>query len=296
MKKIPAEGLIERDGSGYVVRMKGATHLAELPGVVCENPSALEAQRVYSKRFVNKRIYMPNQYKQAVAEVLTGTDVVVIGMNGYSELKAEVCRAWGVQVGAYEAACEGMLITVLAELLASYPGIDLRLADGASNVGVDAVLLRVAKSMNLAHLGHSCPRFMFYVEDDSAPVFVAKSKALYAEAFIDSLQILIAANGRMQAFEHDIAAVFKKRKRLVPVNVLKSISTNGGPQAFGPDGAVEDAVAALEECIYMVGHTVYGGRDSYRSIAHHVSDCAAAITRRLISNGRAYQPASLVRH
>jgi len=288
MKQIQDNGIIEKDGDGFVVKVQGKPYVASIAGVVCENPSAPPEQQIHTKRFARKRIYLHNQYQRAVAEVLTGTDVVVLGMNGYSALNDEQCRAWGVKPGAYEAACEGILNAVCCDLTSNFKGIDLRFADGASNVGVDAVLLKVAKKLNRPHLGHSCPKFMFYVEDDDSPVYVAKTQAGYADAFIDSLQVLIAANGRMQAFEHDIDAVFKKLKHLIPVNVLKSISTTGGPPAIGPTGKIEDAVAAFEQRVHLAAQAIYGGRDPYKNMLGHVTESTTAIVRNLISPERAF--------
>ncbi|MBS2008311.1 MAG: hypothetical protein JST01_14785 [Cyanobacteria bacterium SZAS TMP-1] len=288
MKQIEDNGIIEKDGDGYVVKVQGKPYVANIAGVFCENPGAPEAKQVHCKRFARKRIYLAGQYHQAVHEVLMGNDVIVLGMNGYSSLNDEQCRAWGVQPGAYEAACEGILKSVCRSLVETFPGIDLRFADGASNVGVDAVLLKVARDLNRPHLGHSCPKFMFYVEDDDSPVYVAKTQQAYADAFIDSLQVLIAANGRMQAFEHDIDAVFKKLKHLIPVNVLKSISTTGGPPAIGPSGKIEDAVAAFEQRVHMATQALYSGRDPYRNMVSHVSESTTAIVRTLISPARAF--------
>ena len=98
MKKTAApmskEGTIERlaDGS-VVVKVTGATHLAGRPGVLCLNPEDPEAERIYSKSFTTKPIYLPHEYDRAFKECLRGNDVVVLGMNGYSELNAAQCAA-----------------------------------------------------------------------------------------------------------------------------------------------------------------------------------------------------------
>lgn len=288
MELIEQEGIIERDGAGFIVKVRGKPYVGDLPGVTCENPEAPDAEKIHVKRFTKKRIYMPGEYAQAVREVLTGKDVVIIGMNGYSSLTDEQCRTWGVQPGAYEAACEGILTTVCEALMATFPGIDLRFADGSSAVGVDKVLIKVARKLNRQHLGHSCPKFMFYVEDDDDPVYVAGDQAAYAGAFIDSLHILIAANGRVQAFEHDIDAVFKKLKHLIPINVLRSISTTGGPPAIGPTGKIEDAVAAFEQRVHMANQMMYSSRDPYRDMVGHVCESSTSIVRTLVSPERAF--------
>ncbi len=287
MKQIELNGILSRETGGFVVRAQGMPHLAKLPGVVCENPTEPEKKQVFAKYFKRKRIYTDRQYKQAVQEVLVGTDVVVLGMNGYSSLSPEQCLAWGVREGAYEAACKGILKSLFGTLTSTFDGIDIRFADGASNVGVDRALLEVARDLNRPHLGHSCPKFMFYVEDDNNPVFVAKTKERYAEAFIDSLHILVAANGRAQAFRHDIMAVFEKLKYLIPVNVLRSISTNGGPPATNAKGGIEDAVAAFEGCIHMANRMLFG-IDPYRDVVNHVCQTGTALVRSLLSPERAF--------
>lgn len=286
--RIPENGIILRDGDGWIVKVKGKPYVASIAGVTCENPDAAPEQQIHVKRFAKKRIYTGRQYAQAVKEVLTGKEVVVIGMNGYSALSEAQCRAWGVKPGAYEAACVGILKSVYQTLVTMYPTIDIRFAHGASNVGVDAALIKVATELNRPQLGHSCPKFMFYVEDDDLPVFVAKTQAEYAERFIDSLQILIAANGRVQAFEHDIMAVFKKLKHVVPVNVLRSISTTGGPPAINADGKIEDAVAAFEQRVHLAHRMLYSTDDMYRDMVGHLCQTTAAIVRPLLSPEQAF--------
>ncbi len=288
MEQIAKNGTMVRDGDGFIVRVKGKPYVADLPGVTCENPTAPPEQQIHTKRFKNKRIYTAKQYARAVKEVLFGRDVIVLGMNGYSSLSPEQCKAWGVLPGAYEAACVGILTTVYHSLTAAFPGIDVRFAHGASNVGVDKALLTVASTLNRPNLGHSCPKFMFYVEDDDLPVFVANTQEEYAEAFIDSLNILIAANGRMQAFEHDIMAVFKKLKHVIPVNVLRSISTTGGPPAINAKGGIEDAVAAFEQRVHLAHQMIYSSRDPYRDMISHLCETASSIVRPLLSPERAF--------
>lgn len=288
MQSLTESGIIEKDSEGWIVRIQGKPYLTGLAGVSCENPEAPPHEQIHVKRFKRKRIYLSHQYQQAVQEVLSGRDVIVIGMNGYSELKEEVCRAWGVKPGAYEAACIGVLKSVYAALMSSFPAIDIRFADGASNVGVDKSILLVAEELNRPHLGHSCPRFMFYVEDDDLPVFVADTSDEYAERFIDSLHILIAANGRAQAFEHDIMAVFKKLKHVVPVNILRSISTTGGPPAINAEGKIEDAVAAFEQRVHLANQMFAPQCDAYRGLVEHICDTATAIVRPMLSPERAF--------
>lgn len=295
-KKIGKEGLIKRnpDGSVVVTVMgTGNGHLLSIAGVTCQNQEAPDDQRVYTKTFRKKPIYMPHEYARAVRENLKGKDVVVLGMNGYSSLTVQKCREWGVQPGSYEAACAGLLETVVNEIKDAYPGVDVRVAHGASDLGVDGVIVSVANKLNLKQLGHSCPRFMFYVNDDDIPVYVGKTQVDYANSFIDSLDVLVAANGREQAFKHDINAVFDKGKHVIPVNVLRSISTTGGPPALNADGKIEDAVAYFEQRVHLMYRALHGSGDPFRDIVNHVAGEVRQISRLLISPARAFSADSV---
>ena len=292
--KMNKEGLIKRHADGsHTVTVRGVSYIANLPGVVCTNPDAAEAERIYTKHFTKKPIYLPHEYEKAVRENLQGRDVIVLGMNGYSSLTPQKCSEWGIVPGAYEAACAGILESVIQELENAYPGIDIRLGHGASSMGVDGVILAVAAKRNKRQLGHFCPRFMFYVEDDEIPVYVAKTQTDYANAFIDSLRVLVAANGREQAFRHDINAVFDKGKHVIPVNVLRSISTTGGPPALNADGKIEDAVAYFEQRVHLMYHAFSGSGDPFRDIVNHVIDQVRQIGRSLISPERAFSASSV---
>jgi hypothetical protein len=286
---LSTEGTIEKQADGsFIVRVQGKPYLSSEAGVVCENPQAKPEDQIHSKVFTRKRIFLPNQYKEAVQSVLTGNDVVVLAMNGYSSITPEKLLAWGVRPGAYEAACEGILKSVYQSLTTAYPGIDIRFADGASPLGVDKAVIKTARDLNRPHLGHSCPRFMFYVQDDEDPVYVADSQAAYAEAFIDSLHLLIAANGRKQAFEHDIDAVFKKLKQLITVNVLRAISTTGGPPATDGKGNIEDAVACFEQRVHMMGQRTYAAIDTYSGLVGSICERSTDVIRPLLSPERAF--------
>jgi hypothetical protein len=279
------------DSDTVAVSIKGATHVAQLPGVVCLNPEAPEPSRLYEKKFFDKRVYLPGQYDEAFSEHLLGANTVVLGMNGYSLLSDQQCRAWGVKPGAYEAACSQLLQEVYSALNRVFPGIDVRFAHGASNTGVDKAVIAVAGELNCPQLGHSCPEFMFYVQDgDSVPIYVAASQEDYALSFIRSLQILIAANGRTQAFSIDIDAAFKMLRSVILVNVLKSISTTGGPPAIGADGRVEDAVAASELLVHTVGQRLgIISVNRYQQLVDEVCEVAVGVARTLLSPELAFQ-------
>lgn len=294
MTVLSKEGVIKQEGSAFVVRMQGATHLAKLLDVECENPEKPEPERIYRKTFHHKPIYMPRHYEAAVTDHLSGNNVVVLGMNGYSSIKPEQCVAWAIAPGAYEMACRGILKAACQQLRELFEGVDIRLAHGASNVGVDSSIIGVARELNLKNLGHSCPRFMFYVEDDDVPVYVARSQADYADAFIRSLKVLIAANGRAQAFHHDISAAFLQQKYVIPINVLQAISPIGGPKAFGDDGrTIQDAVAAFELLVRRANRMINQGGDPYVNLVADVCSHLSTIVRSAVSPDMAFEHVSV---
>ena len=235
---------------------------------------------------------MPGEYDRAVEKYLTSLkneEVVILAINGYSSIKDVNCAAWGILPGAYEAACASLLAGIIKNLQKRFPGIDLRIVHGASDMGVDAAAMKVAKKLGIIQLGFNCPKFMPWVCDDDVPVYVAKTQKDYAEAFISSLDMLIAANGRIQAFEMDMDAAFKKRKHVIPVNIIKSISTTGGPPAFGPAGEIEDAVAAFYEQVHSVSMLLNGiPVMDFDTINKNAKEVTAQICRRIITPNRAY--------
>ncbi len=224
-----------------------------------------------------------------MANHLTGDNTVVIGMNGYSSISEKNCQEWGVKPGAYEAACAQLLRTCIEHLRSQYEGMRICIVHGASAMGVDNAAINVATAEDVPTLGHSCPRFMMYVEDDNVPVHVANTRMEYAEHFISSLDILVAANGREQAFRHDINAAFIRNKHVMPINVLRSISDRGGPPAFGPDGKIEDAVAAFERRVHLVSQQLQGTElDPWKTILNHTQSTMSLICRSLLSPNIAF--------
>ncbi len=248
---------IERTGAGVAVYAEEEgtdLSLSPLPGVECLTPDQPVGRRTYRKRFFRKKIYLPDERPVAVNAHLARTpSTFVLGMNGYSRLTPEQCRAWGVQPRAYEILCQEILVQAVRRLRRSFDGIEIVLVHGASDMGVDAAVMAAARETNCRQLGFNCLPYLFYVADDEQPVYVAETAAAYSDAFVASLDVLIAANGRLQAYETDISAVFKHRKRLIPVNVLRLISSSGGPPAEDGSGKIEDAVAFFEQRVWTVG-------------------------------------------
>ena len=253
-------------------------------GVQCENPSAPDDERVYTKRFENKQIYLPHEWERARQEVLAGDKQIILGGTGYSEIRPDKCRAWGVTEEGYVAACEDIFAHVVSELREQFDGIEVKNANGASDKGIDRAQLRVNETLGIKGLGFNCPNWMFFVKDgDGLPVFVAANKLEYGDKFVRSLDVLISAGGRMQALENDILAAIKYNKRLLLLNVLKAISPHGGPPARDGEGNIEDATAAFESAIMQV--SVVNGYDALRKQA---AESVREVARFILPSEAAY--------
>lgn len=238
------------------------------------------------KIFVHNKIFMPNEYNLAVQTIFSGDDVVVLGMNGFSNIKYD---EWGVKPGAYEAACENLLIYIITNTQEEFQGIKICLANGASDLGVDASSYNVSKKLNLPLLGHSCPHFLFYVKDSGFPIYVAENQAQYSSSFTTSLDILITANGGQITFEHDIDTAFNKGKDVIPLKVLQAISSTGGPPAFDAEGKVVDAVSAFEQRVHMVAlHLGLHGTDQWQVLKDFSKNQIISICRHKVSPQRAF--------
>lgn len=286
-------GRIYREGSETVVEIRGKGYLLKDPnvqGVTCMNADAPEPERIYQKRFINRRIYLPDEFELATTSVLNGHDVVVLGANGYSNLSPARCQAWGIQPGKYEAACKAILISTIKMIQDRFTGARIKMVHGASNMGVDRAIIEICKKLNLEMLGFSCPEYLFYVQDDNDfPVHVSSSGKEYSDRFVEALNILLACNGAEVAFRHDIAAATAKAKQIIPVNVLRAISTTGGPPAFDEHGKVVDAVAAYEHCVHMMGQRWTGqGEQDWLALLDHVHLWVANFCRTQLSPNGAF--------
>jgi hypothetical protein len=247
-------GKIWRQNDGLVVvEILGKAHLLDQPGVICINPQDPEKDRRYQKTFDVKKIYLPGEYQRAIQEIVSHEDNFVLSMNGYSSITDEQCRRYGIKPGEYEAACAAIMRTAIAHLRKKFQGAQLKLVFGASDMGVDAAIEKVAREFNITPLGFSCPEFMFYVKDDDFPVYVGASPAEYADRYIESLDLLIATGGREHAFIHDIHATLRYKRHIHFIDVLNSLSTTGGVPAtiIDSDGTVrvDNAAAAFGQHI-----------------------------------------------
>lgn len=252
--------MIRREGATLILEATGKGYIDDVPGVECLNPAAPAAERQYRKAFRHpeKRFYRTDQFDEAVAAHLAGKYALVVAMNGYSRLTNEQCAAWGVKPGAYEKACSVLLTEVFLHIRRRFPDAVVRFAHGSSDMGVDRAISETATRLRCTQLGFTCLDYLWYAPDNEVPLYVADDADAYSDAFVRASDILIAANGRKQAYEMDIAGVFKYSKSFLPVNVLKLISTNGGPPATNAKGGVEDAVAHFQQRIFSVGDRFAG--------------------------------------
>jgi len=293
-------GEIERIGENTVVRLRGNSGLANMDGVTCLNGKAAKSNRVYEKVFSDSRktIFLPNERDRIPKWLRDVDDVVTVGMTGYSSLKPEVLKAWGLKPGEYEAACRDILAYTVRLLQQEFLGIRIKLNHGASDMGIDGAVIDVARELSLDQLGFNCPKWMFYVNDDEIPVYVAENQAEYADAFVRNTDILISVGGREQSLMHDITAAIKYGKCLIVAPVMNAISCNGGPPSRDGDGVVQDATQAFLTSVRMpFGAGPMHPLQNYNDLATYVAQNASAFAQQhLLSPKRAFNRAQLRGH
>ena len=256
LPNIGKDGYLERLPDGRVVCFsKGEKKVMEY-GSECLNPTAPEAEQIYRKIFSKLKIYLPNEYERAIKEVLgEEPDRFIMSINGYSSLKVKERTDWGLGADEYEAGCEDLLYATIAGLRKRFmnlngKGLNLKLVDGGSSMGVDLALINVAKTHEIPSLSFSCPQWLMYVNDDATrSVFVGKDSDEYADRYIQTLDFLITTGGRAQALKHDVYAAVLYGKRIHFIDVASALSRNKGVPAtsVGADGTVnvENAAAAM---------------------------------------------------
>lgn len=248
MKKTGKDGIIFRQEGNVVVQVLGAKGSLEY-GALCINVDEPESKRIYQKTFYKKPIYLPTEYSSFSKDHLSFPDNFVLTMNGYSRINQESCLRYGIKSGQYESACEAILKNAIRHLRTKFDGARLQVTYGASDMGVDMAIEKVARYFNIDLLGFSCPEYMLYVKDDEIPVFVANNSDEYADYYIRSSDLLITTGGREQALKHDVLAACIYNKRVHFVDVLNNLSSTGGVPATieGQDGKVrvDNAAAAF---------------------------------------------------
>ena len=156
-------GQIFRERGSVIVRAPGPLWFRPR-GIECENPRAKPDQRIYRRVISNREVLLPSE-EAGLARLLHVRNCVILGMTGYSQLKARDLRQWHIQPGAYEEACAACLASVVDKLHGRYPGVRIKLLHGNTPRGVDLAVLNVAAERSLDNVGFSCPRYMLYAED-----------------------------------------------------------------------------------------------------------------------------------
>ncbi len=297
-KRITREGVVERTAYGFVVRVQNPKVDMGIPDVFCENPGEPEDKCIHRKQFTKKHIFLASEFSAATEAIISGLDIFVLSMNGYSQISEAQCRQYGFKLGAYEESCAATLRSVIKGLRKSFRGASIRMTSGASELGVDLAIERVAKEFNIPCLGFSCPRYMLYVNDDERPVYVANTEEEYADTYISSLDLLIATGGREQALKHDVAAACIYNKRIHFIDLLSALSTTGGVPATtkGPDGIirVENAARAFGTNISFFSRegairSTPAGGDLWNSIFRDARLVAKQVCRNKMSAERMFQ-------
>lgn len=105
----PKYPTVKRNKDGSVEFAFRPGYAFEREGVTCDNPTAPLTERVYRIIFRRKRVYLAHELDLALNNHLREPNTVVLSMNGYSSLKADWLKRYGIREGAYEAACEALL-------------------------------------------------------------------------------------------------------------------------------------------------------------------------------------------
>jgi len=294
---VSRDGRIRKEGNEYIIEVVDSAGSLDF-GAECINKQAPPEERIYQKVFKNKRIFLPNEYNKAM-ELLKNDAGFIFSLNGYSSLKLEWLNKYGITPGAYEDTCTEISYTIIDRLRQTMPKSRLFMIDGASDMGIDKVIADVAFEQNITRLSFSCPEYMLYVVDDHNPVFVANTKAEYANYYIKSLDLLISTGGRKQALEHDVSAACIYQKRIHFADVMNILSNGRVPATIvGEDGeiVIENAAAAFGSNIsyfsyndaVTVSNTSNSG-DRFEALFENIAKVATDVCRRRMPPGKMFR-------
>jgi hypothetical protein len=295
---MPKVTRIYRTEAGVVVEIERGSDVSGLIDIECMNPQDLPPERYYQRIFRRKPIFLAGEYQEAMAKYLTHPDQIVLSMNGYSTLKPDDLRRYGMKKGAYEQACAAVLRTAIEKLRRKFRGAKIQLVFGASDLGVDQAIEIVAREYNILPLGFSCPEFILYVKDDEIPVYIAADRDLYADYYVRSLDLLLTTGGREQALKHDITASVRYNKRIHFIDLPALLSNNGGIPAtvIDADGhtKIENAAAAFGRNISFFSAKAASNEqpkngDVWDAVFTNVEQVATEVCRRLMSPARMFQ-------
>lgn len=295
--RVSENGLIRRLSDGGHEAYSWETF--DLSGKGAEAVSRDGDKTLWRKRFTKKRIYLPREKKLAFdSHLFHVPDPFIISMNGFSMISEATRKRYGADEGAYEAACEALLIKIIKHILKKFEGVNVILTDGAAEMGVDLAILNTADRLGMQTLGFSCPGFMMYVKDDTRAVYVAESKNAYAESYIQPLHLLITTGGRAHALQHDVFAACVYGVRIHFVDMLSAVAQVPVPATVDQeDGSrkVENACAAFGSYISFSASKVVQsdntppGGDWFDALVADVQSVATEVCRSRVSVGRRFQ-------
>ncbi len=276
------DGLIRRlpDSTHEVYAWSGGDLSAQGAEIVLQK----EPASLWRKVFQRKKIYLPAEREQAfTVHLQSQPNSFALSMNGYSSITPAMQDQYGIDSGAYEAACEALLQAVVGRVRTKFPAANIVLTDGASAMGIDEATMRAADALGIMTLGFSCPDFMMYVTDDERPVHVSRSIKEYAENYIRPLHLLITTGGRQHSLHSDITESIKHGVRIHFVNVITGVASSPVPATVSDGNGgrrVENACAAFGELIsftpigYKEAETALNADDWFDAIVDDVSRVA----------------------
>ncbi len=279
-----SNGTIFKDGDVFIVQHPYLDYLSELPGVeVIE----VEGEKCVQKKFYRKPIFLAHELKQAVSlHLRREPGSFVVSMNGYTTLSTDFLITYGIKPGAYKAACIRVFRTMLKNFRNRFPKTKVFVAHGAVDSEVDGALLQVKKEENLGGLGFSCPKFIFYVNDDDEPLYVANSVDGYADAYIQSLDFLISTGGRAHALTHDINASVLYSKIIYFVDLISMVAEVPVPSSVPLPGGgrqVENAAAAFRNNLAFFGSNLdRGSQTSFQLLDNDIFAVAEPVCRKVM--------------
>lgn len=221
---------------------------------------------LWRRVFHHKKIFLPHEREQAFSILSAHPNSFVLSMNGYSSITEDMRDRYGIDKGAYEAACASLLQAVVGNVRNKFPSANVVITDGASAMGIDEAAMKAAELLGIMTLGFSCPEFMFYVTDDERRVYVSKSIKEYAENYIRPLHLLITTGGRQHSLHNDVIEGIKHGVRIHFVNVISGVAEIPVPATVSNgDGTrrVENACAAIGEIFSFSPNGAQEGKTTF---------------------------------
>jgi hypothetical protein len=235
------------------------------------------------KTFTKLRLVLERDAASLSAH-LAKPDVLVLGPTGFSSLKPADLELLGLAEGDYEAAVEAYMFHLAHLVHQAYPDVELVLADGASDAGVDKAAIAVSKRLatdNVARIGHTCFKYLQYVKDEEGVVIVSDTPEAYAQVFTRHVDVLLALGGRDHALELDIASVTSSlRKLLVIPQLIKTVSRDGSAPPVRTGDKLVDATGLFGAHLRIVSSTAI---DPLNDTVQRAADEACDVCRRLVA-------------